>query len=133
MSDPEISEAEPEIRTRILIVDDEESVLESLSRILEQSDYEYETTSDGWLALGLIESFKPDLIILDIMMPDIDGFTILEQLKNREESRTIPVILLSGLDEDTKIWEGYNLGASYYITKPFTADELLAGIELMLE
>ena len=133
MSDPEISEAEPEIRTRILIVDDEESVLESLSRILEQSDFEYKAASDGWLALGLIESFKPDLIILDIMMPDIDGFTILEQLKNREESRNIPVILLSAISDDTKIWEGYNLGASYYITKPFTVDELLAGIQLMLE
>ncbi|MFC1890328.1 PleD family two-component system response regulator [Thermodesulfobacteriota bacterium] len=133
MSEPEISEAGPEVRARILVIDDEESILEALSQVLKHGGFEYETTSNGWSALGLVESFKPDLIILDIVMPDIDGFTILEQIKNREESRDIPVILLSALDEDKKIWEGYNLGASYYITKPFTTDELLSGIHLILE
>jgi len=133
MSDPEVTESEPEARIKILVVDDEDSVLHAISEILGQNGFDCKTASDGRSALEQIEQFEPDLIILDIVMPGIDGFTVLEQIKNRQEPRDIPVILLSGLDEDGKIWEGYNLGASYYITKPFTTDELLAGIQLMLE
>lgn len=133
MSDPEILETETENRIRILAIDDEESVLEALSRVLEHNGFDCETALGGREALEKVQSYKPDLIILDIKMSDIDGFTVLEHIKNIEECKDTPVILLSAISDDTKIWEGYNLGASYYITKPFTTDELLTGIQLMLE
>ena len=83
---------------------------------------EYER--DGDRALQEVERLRPDLIVLDVMMPGQDGFTVLQALKARPETATIPVVLLTAKATDADIWEGWRSGADYYMTKPFKPEEL---------
>ncbi|MBI4526311.1 MAG: response regulator [Deltaproteobacteria bacterium] len=80
-----------------------------------------------------LEVQKPDLIILDIMMPGMDGLEVLKRLKSAAETSGIPVILLTAKVQYEEIIEGYKLGAGYYITKPFTKDQWIHGINILLE
>ncbi len=114
---------------RILVVDDEQTVRDILQRTLEEAGYDVITAANGQEALDKISQFDVSLVLLDIMMPGLDGFEVLERMP---QYLNIPVIMLSGIrDETTKI-ASLGLGADDYIAKPFSAGELLARIQAKL-
>lgn len=114
---------------KILVVDDDQDIIELLQAILEAEGWETLTSVDGAQALRTIERELPDLVILDIMMPKIDGFGVLRRLR---EWSQIPIIALSARGEVTDKVKCLNLGADDYITKPFRGDELIARAKAVL-
>ena len=116
---------------KILIVEDEEALLKILQLLLENS-YDLTLAMNGKQGLELATSQRPDLILMDIMMPEIDGLEVLRRLKDDPKMATIPVILLTAKVGDENIYGGYQLGADYYIPKPFTNAQLLNGINMFL-
>jgi CheY-like chemotaxis protein len=99
---------------------------------LEGKGYSVLSATSGPELLNLLKTQKPDLIILDIMMPEMDGLEVLTRLKGLTETATIPVILLTAKVQYEDVLGGYKLGADYYITKPFTSTQLVNGINLLL-
>ena len=111
---------------RILAVDDEERILTFLKSKMKASGYDVITASNGKEALELVETQRPDMIVLDIMMPKMDGIETLRQLRGFS---SVPVIMLSARGSDTDKIKGLSLGADDYLGKPFNPDELIARIE----
>lgn len=112
----------------ILIVDDNPNNLQVLGSILEGKGYEVALAQNGLLALDFIKKEKPDLILLDIMMPEINGYEICKKLKEDNETKDVPVIFLTAKTETEDIVRGFDVGAVDYILKPFNSAELLARI-----
>lgn len=110
------------------MVDDDEHILNSLSQYLAMEDYLVDTASSGARALELVEAHRPDLVVLDLMMPEMDGFEVVEKLRERPETRGVPIILLTARGQDTDVVKGFHMGVSSYITKPFNLDDLVANI-----
>ncbi|MFB2935216.1 ATP-binding protein [Aerosakkonemataceae cyanobacterium BLCC-F154] len=113
----------------ILLVDDQPDNLRLLSTLLSERGYEPRGVISGQMAIKAAKSSQPDLILLDILMPEMDGYEICEQLKSNEKTREIPVIFISAKDETIDKVRAFGLGAVDYITKPFHVDEVLARIE----
>jgi DNA-binding response OmpR family regulator len=120
-------------KTSILIVDDVPRNVRVLVNILREKDYKISVTTCGEKALEMADLFLPDLILLDIMMPDPDGFQVCKKLKASHKTKDIPVIFLSAKTETEDIVKGFELGAVDYVTKPFKKAELLARINTHLE
>ena len=116
----------------ILIVDDTQSNLRILSTMLARQGYEVRSASDGPTALSLAAAKPPDLILLDILMPEMSGYTVCEKLKADAQTSDIPVIFLSALDEVTNKVQGFAEGGIDYITKPFQVKEVLARVQTHL-
>ena len=116
----------------ILIVDDTPNNLRFLSTTLTEQGYKVRSVTDGLMALTVAQAAKPDLILLDIMMPNLDGYEVCQRLKANEQTRDIPVIFLSALDEVIDKVKSFTVGGVDYITKPFQLDEVLARIETHL-
>jgi len=114
---------------RILIADDEPDLCELLRINLEALGHEVRVALDGTEALALALECRPDLVVLDIMMPGLDGLEVLRRLREQPASADLPVVLLSARGTDSQVFEGWSSGASYYITKPFELDDLLDFIE----
>lgn len=117
----------------ILVVDDTVANLKLLTDILSGAGYHVRPASNGELALRSARAKPPALMLLDILMPEMDGFEVCRRLKQNERTRDIPVIFLSGLTETTDKSKGFALGAVDYITKPFHADEVLARARVHLD
>ncbi len=117
---------------RVLVVDDNEEILRLISAILLPQGLEIRTARDGASALTAVEQQLPDAILLDVMMPEMDGTEVLARLKGNNRTASIPVILLTARTQDEDVLTGYDLGADYYITKPFTREQLLYGVGLVL-
>ena len=117
----------------ILIVDDIPRNLQVLGNILKNEGYETAVATSGKQALATIEKAKPDLILLDIMMPDMDGYEVCRQIKSHTDYKDIAIIFLTGKSDSGEIVKGFNLGASDYITKPFQKSELMARVRTQLE
>jgi diguanylate cyclase (GGDEF)-like protein/PAS domain S-box-containing protein len=117
----------------ILIVDDNKMNLKVLGNILRKNNYQIAVAKNGKNALLFIKKRKPDLILLDIMMPGIDGYEVCNQLKQDEETKEIPVIFISALQEEKNKLKGFKLGAVDYIIKPFQEKEVLARVNTHLE
>ncbi len=117
---------------RVVVVDDEPSILEMLRLRLESMGATVFTILRGSEALPLARQEEPDLILLDIMMPDLDGFSVIRQLKEDETTRQIPVIFMTARDEIDSRVQGLDLGAHDYVTKPFNTVELIARIRAAL-
>jgi len=113
----------------VLIVEDDEMLVKVLERLLSVSGFEVEATDNGEAALELAEAARPDLIILDCLLPGMHGFEILRSLKGSGALKDIPVILLTAQDREEDIVRGLSLGASDYIVKPFKAKELVARVD----
>jgi PAS domain S-box-containing protein len=120
------------LKQNILIVDDHPESLRLLSQILSQRGYKVRPTRDGKLALNFARSTPPDLILLDIMMPEINGYQVCEQLKACPQTKDIPVIFISALNELFDKVKAFSLGAVDYITKPFQVEEVVARVENQL-
>jgi two-component system alkaline phosphatase synthesis response regulator PhoP len=114
--------------TKILLIDDEPDILEFLKYNLEQEDFEVLMSTNGKDALKKISEL-PDLIVLDIMMPEMDGFELYEQIKNNQKFQEIPIIFLTAKSGETDEIKGLNLGASDYIQKPISPKKLIARIK----
>lgn len=112
----------------ILIVDDNPESLRLLSEILSRVGYKTRPAPSGELALGALESIEPDLILLDIRMPNMDGYEVCRRLKEQERTRQIPVLFISGLSDTEDKVKGFAAGAVDYIIKPFQEEEILARV-----
>jgi len=118
---------------KILIVDDDPQILNLLKDILRDAGYHVQQASDGHMALKSVVAEVPDLILLDVMMPNMDGYKVCNRLKSDEQSRMIPVIFISGLDETADKVKGFNAGGVDFITKPFQSAEVLARVKIHLD
>src|SRR5690349_4060907 len=119
----------PAKRTTILTADDDPQLLRLVSRNLELEDYEVITASNGQQALEMIESQMPDLVLLDVMMPKMDGFTVCQRVR---AFSVVPILLITARGQDQDKVRGLDLGADDYLTKPFSVDELLARVRAVL-
>jgi CheY-like chemotaxis protein len=118
---------------KILVIEDHQDVRENIVEILELANYECLSAANGKEGVKLATQFPPDLIICDIMMPELDGYGVLHILNKREDTRHIPFIFLSAKSEKTDFRKGMSMGADDYLTKPFDDKELLQAIELRLD
>ncbi len=118
---------------KVLVVDDEEVIRKFLRIHLINWGYEVKEAVDGVEALEQLGNDDFDVLICDIIMPNKDGWEVLKEVKSNPKMKNIPVIVLTAKDEDSDIFKGYELGADYYITKPFTKAQLLYGLKLMFE
>jgi DNA-binding response OmpR family regulator len=109
---------------RILVVDDDQVIQQLLKVNLELEGYAVEVASDGEEALALYPEFQPNLVLLDIMMPKLDGWEVARRLNANEGGRP-PIVLLSARAQDADVQKGHDLGAAAYVTKPFDPIELL--------
>ena len=122
-----------ESKINILVIDDKQSNLNFLTKMLCEKGYKVRVFSDGYLALKNIKVELPDLILLDIVMPDIDGYQVCKRLKDNPETRDIPIIFISGLEQTFDKIKAFELGGVDYITKPFEVTEVLARVDNQLE
>jgi len=117
---------------KILIVDDEPSICELLAFTLEKAGYSIVKTDNGHGALELVRTAKPDLMVLDVMLPGIDGMEVCRILKGSQSTAGIPIIMLTAKNEEIDKIIGLELGADDYMTKPFSPRELVARIKAVL-
>jgi two-component system response regulator MprA len=117
-------------RVKILVVDDERAVRDSLRRALELEGYDIELAEDGEQALERIEAAEPDALVLDVLMPRIDGLEVCRRL--RGQGNQLPILMLTARDAVEDRVEGLDAGADDYVTKPFALEELLARIRALL-
>lgn len=117
---------------KILLIEDDKTVRENTAELLELSNYEVETASNGRIGIEKAPVFRPDVVVCDIMMPEMDGYEVLENLSKNEVLRHIPFIFLSAKTDHKDVRRGMNLGADDYLTKPFEEEELVDAIESRL-
>jgi two-component system, OmpR family, response regulator len=123
-----VAENTPE--ARLLVVDDEPSIRELLTASLRFAGFEVVPAADGAQALKLAEQHRPDLVVLDVMLPDMDGFTVTRKL--RERGSQMPVLFLTARDETSDKVQGLTVGGDDYVTKPFSLEEVVARIRAVL-
>lgn len=119
--------------TKILIADDEVAVLEIMARKVASAGYKVITAKDGMEAWEKIQQESPDIVLLDLIMPRMDGFEVLTKLRNTPpSSKWIPVVVISTLDKVQNIKAGFDLEADHYLAKPCRIEDILKAIKLML-
>ena len=119
-------------RPLILVVDDERSNRELLVRLLKRHDYTVESVEDGEAALAAVERNRPDLILLDVRMPGLDGFEVCRRIKQRPATRLTPVVLVTGLNDRQHKVKGIEAGADDFLSKPFDEEELTARVRSLV-
>ncbi|HLI09569.1 MAG TPA: response regulator transcription factor [Ktedonobacteraceae bacterium] len=119
----------PAKKTTVLTADDDPQLLRLIARNLQFEGYDVLAVSDGQQALEQIESHSPDVVLLDVMMPKMDGFTVCQRVR---EFSTVPIIIVTARGQDQDKIRGLDLGADDYLTKPFSVDELLARVRAVL-
>jgi twitching motility two-component system response regulator PilG len=122
----------PVIKKKILVVEDEESLLKLQSILLTLRGYNVEGVMDGQAALEAVVTTNPDLILLDVMLPKIDGFEVCRQVKNNEATRHIPVVMLTAKKSMEDRFTGKQAGADMYITKPYKSSMVIETIQRIL-
>lgn len=113
---------------KVLIVDDEPNIVAALEYLLQRTGYEVQAASNGDDALRQVEDFGPDLVLLDVMMPQKSGYEVCQRIREREDWRRIKIVMLSARGREAEVSKGLSLGADLYITKPFSNAELVARI-----
>jgi CheY-like chemotaxis protein len=116
---------------KILVVDDEEVIRKFLRIQLAKLGYEVKEATDGEQALEKLGKDDFDLLICDIIMPNKNGWEVMREVRSNPRMKDIPIIVLTAKNEDSDMFKGYEGGANYYMTKPFTKDQLLYGLKLM--
>lgn len=116
------------VKKTILLVDDEKDLLETMEMALESQGFNVITAFDGEEGLAKAVSEKPDIIILDLMMPKMNGYQVCWELKNREETKSLKVIMLTAKTQESDKFWGFETGADDYVTKPFEMSELIKKI-----
>jgi DNA-binding response OmpR family regulator len=117
---------------RILITDDEANILLSLEFLMKQAGYEVDTANDGEEALAAIERNRPDLVLLDVMMPRKNGYEVCETVRANPDNNGITIVMLTAKGREIEREKGLSLGADDYITKPFSTQEVTAKVRKLL-
>ena len=117
---------------KILVVDDDPYILLSLEFLMKKEGFDVKVARNGTEALEIINKEMPVLVLLDIMMPDVDGYAICKHIKGSKKLKDIKVIFLSAKSKDMDVQKGYDLGASLYVTKPFSTRELMKQVKALL-
>lgn len=119
-------------KATILVIEDDKSVRTLVSKSLTARGYMVETCDDGLEGLTKLERTRPDLIIVDIMMPRLDGMTFVKAIKGNKNTSPIPIIFLTANNDPKSMIAGINLGAKHYVTKPFQIEDLLGKVEKLV-
>jgi DNA-binding response OmpR family regulator len=117
---------------KVLIVDDEPNIVTALEFLLQRSGYEVMAAQTGDEALKRVESFAPDVVLLDVMMPRISGYEVCRRMRERADWKHIKIIMLSAKGREAEVSKGVSLGADLYVTKPFSNNELVGKIGELL-
>lgn len=117
---------------RILVLEDDPAARVVLEKTLSAHGYEVTLATDGLSALEAVDAWAPDLAIVDVMVPRLDGITFVEAMKSRPETRQVPVIFLTSKKDPATMTQGIRAGAKFYITKPFNIEELLTKVRRAL-
>ena len=117
---------------KVLIVDDEPNIVTALEFLLQQSGYEVRVAATGEEAFAQIESFAPDLVLLDVMLPKVSGYEVCQRIRSREDWKGIRIVMLSAKGREVEVSKGVSLGADLYVTKPFSNTDLVAKIDGLL-
>jgi DNA-binding response OmpR family regulator len=115
-------------KRKVLIADDEPNIVTALEFLLRGSGYDVRVVDNGEAALAAIESYVPDVVLLDVMMPIKSGYEVCQRMRERPEWRHIKVVMLSAKGREVEVSKGMSLGADLYITKPFSTQELITAI-----
>ena len=118
---------------KILVIDDDPSVRSLVADSLEIEGYEVHTAEDGFSGLRAIEAHKPDCVLLDVMMPGLDGHQVLQRIRSAEERPALPVVMLTAYSDDATAWQAWTEGVDYFLAKPFDAEELLRYLSYLFE
>ncbi|HLK13694.1 MAG TPA: response regulator [Fimbriimonadaceae bacterium] len=118
---------------KVLVCDDERHIVRLIQVNLERQGYQVVTAFDGKEGLEKIRAEKPKLVVLDVMMPYMDGFEVLKNLRREPETEHLPVIMLTAKAQDKDVFEGYHYGADMYLTKPFNPMELVTFVKRIME
>jgi DNA-binding response OmpR family regulator len=118
---------------KILVVDDDPSVRSLVTDSLEIEGYEVVVAEDGFAGLRAIEAHHPDCVLLDVMMPGLDGHQVLQRIRAAEERPALPVVMLTAYSDDATAWQAWTEGVDYFLAKPFDADELLRYLDYLFE
>jgi len=119
------------VALHVLVVDDDAHSLALVARVLESHGLEVEKATGGVEALAALDRRRPDVIVLDIMMPGLNGAEVLDRVKSSPRFASIPVIMLTARDDDADLIASYQSGADYFVSKPLVASQLLYGIGLV--
>ena len=120
------------MKKTVLIADDEPNIVAAIEFLLKQRGYDVHIAQDGGEALRAIERVLPDLIVLDVMMPQTSGYEVCQAIRSRPDWRHIKVVVLSAKGRDAEVNKGMAMGADLYVTKPFSTRDLMAKIEALL-
>jgi DNA-binding response OmpR family regulator len=120
-----------EVRT-VLVADDDDDILELVAFRLERAGYEVITARDGQQALAAAQEHRPDLAVLDVMMPGLNGYEVTQRLRAEEPTRDIPVILLTARVQEADVNRGFEAGADDYLRKPFSPQELRSRVQAII-
>jgi two-component system, OmpR family, response regulator RpaA len=120
------------MKPRILVIDDDPSIAELVAINLEMAGYDVSKAEDGIKGQALAVQISPDLIMLDLMLPRVDGFTVCQRLRRDNRTSDIPILMLTALSQTQDKVDGFNAGADDYLTKPFELEEMLARVRALL-
>ena len=120
------------MKKKILIVDDEPNIVVPLEFLMKQNNYEVQTAGTGEKAIDLILTWKPDLVLLDIMLPGMDGYEVCQKIRQLKEFNRLKIVFLSAMARSIDIAKGMGLSADDYITKPFATDYVVSKIKSLL-
>jgi two-component system, OmpR family, alkaline phosphatase synthesis response regulator PhoP len=120
------------VTKRILIVDDEPNIVAALEFLLQKNGYAVKVAANGEDALAQLDAFKPDLVLLDVMMPKVSGYEVCQRMRAQPQWQHIKIVMLSAKGREVEVNKGMSLGADLYVTKPFSSTELVATIGKLL-
>ncbi len=118
---------------KVLIVDDEPNIVTALEFLLRRSGYDVQLATNGAEALQQVDAYRPDLVLLDVMMPVKSGYEVCQTLRERPDLAHVKIVMLSAKGSEAEVNKGLSLGAALYITKPFSTQELVATIDRLFE
>lgn len=116
---------------KILIVDDDASVRSLVRDVLEIEGYDVDVAEDGFAALRRIEAVRPDCVVLDVMMPGMDGHAVLSRIRAADGGPSLPVVMLTAAADDQQAWQAWSGGVDYFLAKPFDPSELLRYLDYL--
>lgn len=117
----------------ILVVDDDPAIRSLVSDSLAFEGYEVRTAEDGFAGLRAIEALRPDCVLLDVMMPGLDGHQVLQRIRAAEDGSTLPVVMLTAYADDANAWQAWTEGVDYFLAKPFDAEELIRYLDYLFQ
>jgi DNA-binding response OmpR family regulator len=120
------------VKRRVLIVDDEPNIVTALEFLLEHRGYEVRVATNGEEAVALVDTYRPDVMLLDVMMPKRSGYEVCQRVRERPDMQHVKIVMLSAKGREAEVSKGLSLGADLYITKPFSTQELVERIDALL-